>query len=263
MESQEYTEAIVAGMENYFRSFALADNMQHHSCEIEWIAPLPRTAGPALVFRIDLDEKTANQRLDELVPAIQAGEVPDLWVISPISTPGNLLDLLLSKGFQNLLDPHHPEPEPGMALDLSRTPALVTGNPNVQVIQVNSITEFAVWVDVVNEALHGWPMLTPDHYARWITCPEMMFFLAYLDGVPAATISTIQDRDKASLEFVSTLKAYRNRGVATTICLEALRALMGKVVRTVTLRSSYEAVPLYKKLGFQSYYEQILVSYPL
>jgi ribosomal protein S18 acetylase RimI-like enzyme len=262
VDKQHYIKEIVMGMELYFRAFSMADNMRYSTGDIEWIAPLPHATGPSLVFKIDLDEKTALHRLDELVPEIWAGQLPALWLISPTSTPRNLLDLLLSKGFQNLTNLQHPEPEPGMALDLSRICPSIQENSDVNVKKVNTLTEFAIWVDVVNEALHGWPMLTSEHYSPWIACREMSLFLAYLNKTPVATVATIQNQDTASIEFVSTLKVYRNLGVATTICLKAMRELIEKGVKTVTLRSSYEAIRLYKKLGFLPYYEQILLSYP-
>lgn len=87
------------------------------------------------------------------------------------------------------------------------------------------------------------------------------FYLAFLNGIPIATAATIQDGDKASVEFVSTLKEHRNQGAATATCIEALRELQKKDVKTVTLRASNEAIPLYTKLGFKPYFECTIMSY--
>jgi hypothetical protein len=76
---------IVQGMESYFRTFALADNMCLHETDIEWISPKSNSAGPSIVFKVSLDERTAGARLVELVPDLKAGVIPSLWVLSPLS----------------------------------------------------------------------------------------------------------------------------------------------------------------------------------
>lgn len=72
----------------------------------------------------------------------------------------------------------------------------------------------------------------------------------------------MQTGDTASIEFVSTLPAFRKQRAAFTANLAALHTLRQTGVKLVTLRSSKEAIPLYRKLGFQPYYEQVLLSYP-
>ena len=70
---------IVCGMEVYFRTFALADTMcLQDAGDIEWIAPKPTETGPAVVFRVALDERTLKTRLAQLAPELQAGVIPGL-----------------------------------------------------------------------------------------------------------------------------------------------------------------------------------------
>ena len=259
MDEKDYVRCIVEGMQLYFRAFGLADNMHYQPGDIEWIAPRPDSKGVSIVFKVSLDEATAAQRIGEIIAGIKAGAIPSFWVVSPVSTPKNILDLLLSAGFKDTSNPEHPEP--GMSLDMERLPASLKLNPNMKVTRVQSSDEFAVWIDVVNEALHGWNLLTAEHYGAWLSCTPLTFYLAYLDGTPAATVATFRDGDRASVEFVSTKKAYRRQGAATAVCLEALRALQKQGVKTVTLRSSTEAISLYTRLGFKSYFDLTLLSY--
>ncbi len=259
-DSPYAARCIVEGMERYFRSFALADTMHHEPGEVEWIAPRPHASGPALVFKVALDERTAGERLDAVIPRVQAGTIPSLWVLTPASTPGNVMELLIARGFD--APSATAEPEPGMALAFEEAPPLPAPSPGVQVQQVRSQAGFAQWIDVVNEALHGWPMLDVAHYTPWLTQGKFSFYLACLNGVPVATAATIEDGDQASLEFVSTLKEHRCQGAATAACVEALRQLQHRGVRVVTLRSSSEAVALYERLGFRPYFEQVLIFYP-
>ncbi len=255
------TKSIVHGMELYFRTFALADNMNLHTGDIEWISPKPDSVGPSIVFKVSLDEKTVKTRLEALVPDLQAGVIPSLWVISPTSTPSHIVDHLLSVGFKGGLDSEHPEP--GMALDIDEFSMESKPGSNLEIKRATSLTEFALWIDVVNEALHGWELLSTEHYCSWLHHSPLAFYLGYHNGTPIATAATLQDGKTASLEFISTLKEYRHQGAATALCTEAVKDLKLKGVKTVTLRSSTEAISVYTKLGFRPYYEQLLLSYPL
>lgn len=260
MDRKYYAECIVAGMEQYLRTLALLDNMHCHIGDIEWISPLPNHAGPSLVYKITLEESTAVHRIDDILPCIKTGVVPSFWFISPTSTPKNIVDILLSRGFIDLSDPENPEL--GMALDMEVIQAWPAINQKYEVRRVQSLSELSLWIDVVNEALHGWPMLNTNHSYSLFSRDEISLFLTYLNGTPIATTATIQDGDKASLEFVSTLKQYRNQGAATAACIESLRELQRKDVKTVTLRAEGKAVSLYQKQGFKPYFKTTALFYP-
>lgn len=260
MDNAEKIKCIVDGMALYFRTFALADNVCLHAEDIEWIAPKPGANGPALVYRVSLEEQTAYARLESLLPEIKAGTIPAFWVISPTSTPSNIVDCLVSMGFRNLSNAG--SPEPGMALEIEAFLPGARANLNTQVRKVTSVDAFAVWISIVNEALHGWDLLSVKHYAAWLSHEPLSFYLGYRNGTPIATLATIQDGATASIEFVSTLEAYRHQGAATALCVEAIKKLQSAGAKIVTLRSHTEAIPLYAGLGFRPYYEQILLSYP-
>ncbi len=258
---RDKVKCIVRGMELYFRTFALADNMcLHETDDIEWISPAPDSAGPSLVFRVSFDEKTVEARLAELAPDLRAGILPSLWVLSPLSTPPNIVDHLRSIGFEGGADSEHPEP--GMALDIDEFSLGSGSGSNIEIRKVETLAEFATWVDVVNEALHGWQLLSTERYHPWLQHDALSFYLGYCDGRPIATLATIQDGEAASVEFVSTLEQYRRQGAATALCIEAMEDLRSKGVKTATLRSSTEAISVYTRIGFKPYYEQLMFSYP-
>ncbi len=260
MDSCAVIRWIAEGMEQYFRAFALADNIQYHTGDFEWIAPRAGTPGPAIVFKESLEEANASQRIDEIIPDLKAGNIPSFWVVPPTSTPANVVDLLVKKGFNDLTGAVYTEP--GMALEIETIPPLSLSIPDIVVKKVQTLSEFSTWINVVNEALHGCELLTPQHYAPWLDCEEFAFYQGYIEGKPVATVATMQTGDTASIEFVSTLPAYRRQGAAFTTNLAALHALRQAGVKRITLRSSKEAIPLYRKLGFLPYFEQRLLSYP-
>lgn len=259
MDETEYINLIIKGAEKYFQMFSFADNITHVDGDIEWIAPFPDSRGPAIVFRVNFKEENVDKQLDELLPSLDSGSIPSFWVITPNSTPENIISLLETKGFKNLTDPE--KPEYGMALDIMNLQDIPNMKSDIKITKVTSMSEFELWIEVVNKALHGWDMLSMKHYSSWLLHKDISFYLAYWNGKPAATVCTIQSDDTASVEFVSTLEEYRNRGIATEICYKILSEIKQTGIRTVTLRSSHEAFSLYKKLGFEPYYEQILLLY--
>lgn len=259
MKDADKVARIVAGMELYFRTFGLAEGVDLHAGDIEWIAPRSGCSGPAIVFKVSLNQRNVDARIGELLVAMQAGTVPALWVVSPTSTPASIVDHLLSSGFRNLSDAA--SAEPGMALEPDELNTAFPTKPATTLKTVTSVEDYALWINVVNEALHGGDLLTAKSYAVWLDLGTYTFYLAYREGVPAATLATFRYGDAASIEFVSTLAAHRRQGLAAALCIQAVQDLQRAGVKLITLRSSTEAVPLYTRLGFRPYYEQILLSY--
>ena len=91
----------------------------------------------------------------------------------------------------------------------------------------------------------------------------MNFYLGEIDGIPVATAATIQTGDLASLEFVSTLEEYRRRKAASAVCSRALTELFEQGASSVTLSACGESVSLYRKFGFRSYFNNIVMQYDI
>ncbi len=252
INNEQYIKTIVRGTELYFRSFALADGMYHHEGAIEWIAPLPDGRGPAVVFKVSLSD-SAGEAIETLIPDLQSGKVPSCWVLSPLSNP-KIFDILVSNGFTGGPD----SGEWGMAMDMHTIANLPAPNTLVEVKKVASPADFKLWMDVVNAALHGWEMLTIDHYTVWLEREELAFYLGYIDGVPVSTAATFQDGNSAAVEFVSTLKEFQGKGAGYAVCQRALCDLQAKHIETATLIAFADGVKLYEKLGFKKYYDQVM-----
>ena len=264
MDDEVAVRCIAERIEAWYRTFALAQGMEHGGTDVEWVKPAPGGVGPAAVFRVALDPAHASERLDALTPQVAAGKpfgrpLPATWILTPASTPANVRELLLARGFEDVTKAS--SPEPGMALDLAAAPALPEPDSWVKVRRVRPPGAFATWVDVMNDALHD-PAIAAPAYRAWLDHPAYAFYLAYLGHLPVATAATLREGDVASIEFVGTRAAYRRRGAATAACVQALRDLQAAGVRTVTVQSSAEAVSLYERLGFRTYFTLTALVYP-
>jgi ribosomal protein S18 acetylase RimI-like enzyme len=260
MDERYAINCIVDDARLYFRTLGQVENMTYHAGEVEWIAPIPPRTGPSIIFHASLRKESAAERIEALIPGIRAGEIPSSWWITPTSTPENLSDLLAARGFaRHKADAS--ETEPGMAMSLRDAPAWPDTPIGITVQTVESLPDFEAWVDVVNEALHGWKMLDAEQYYPLVTRGGITCYLARVDGKPIATSATIQDGNTGSVEFVSALPAHRRQGAGTAVSVAGLRGLRDRGVQTATLRGSPMAKGLYRRLGFQPYFDVEVMPY--
>jgi GNAT superfamily N-acetyltransferase len=258
MTDHKYINEIVHGSEVYFRFFAMAGGICRREGDIEWIMPGPGFKGPSLAYKVSFPDPVERE-IDKLLPGLQNGGIPSLWVLTPLSAPQNLPELLIAKGFKEITTPE--EPEYGMAMDFPLLQDSLASNSCVEVKKVTELSDFKIWMDVVNTALHGWDLLAIEHYAVWLKHDALSFYLGYIDGKPVSTAATISNGKSASLEFVSTTKEYRNRGAASAVCSKALRDVQLKGAGIVTLRCGFDVHRMYVKWGFKPYYEQRLFAF--
>lgn len=246
---------IIENYYRYYRTFPLSGAVELHTGGINWIMPKKGDKGPAIAFDLKLNPKTAQREIDGFVSAIEWGAAPRLLIVTPDCEPENIVELLEANGFINLGGD-----EPGMLLYKDDfTPRFAAGGISCR--EVRSKEDFAVWIDIVNTALHGWEMIDSERYYTWAENGTYRFYLGELGGVPVSTAAAILNGDTASLEFVSTLEGYRHRHIASALCSVTIAGLFEQGARTVTLSGSPGAVRLYKGLGFSGYFNNIIMRY--
>lgn len=108
-------QAIATNYYNYYKSFVQSGIIKLHEGAVSWIIPCKGEKGPAIAFRIRLNEENAETELKTLIQGIRKGEVPRLWILTPDASPDNIIELMEKNGFKNLSD-NSSEPEPAMAL---------------------------------------------------------------------------------------------------------------------------------------------------
>lgn len=263
MNTYNTNDESVIVIENYYRyykTFARSGIVDFHEGPVNWILPKSGEKGPSLAFNIRLEPETAEKIIQEHIKGICERKVPEIWFITPDSTPNNVISILERNGFKNLSS-ESDEPEPGMLLKKDDFCPYLMSTNCIVCRKVRSKADFRIWIDIVNTALHGWKMIDAENYYTWFENGVYDFYLAEIGGIPVSTAATIRSGDTASMEFVSTLNEYRRRKAAITVSTMALEELFANGVKTVTLSGSVEAVALYKKLGFHNCFYNILLKY--
>lgn len=156
-------EAIERGIALYWRTLGRLRGMELHEGDIEYVIPEPGGRGPSRAFAVHLTPETADRRIAEIVSAIRARTVPQGILVSPLSTPVDLVERLERNGFA--IDTSGM----CMALDLAEvtnftppeTKARASGLP-AQVAPLDPSDDDGLrrWASVVNPALFGGELFT-------------------------------------------------------------------------------------------------------
>ncbi len=251
---------IASNYYNYYKAFAKSGIVDLHEGPVSWIIPHKGEKGPSLGFRIKLNEENAETELKALGEQIRKGEAPQMWLVTPDSTPADIIEIMEQNGFENLSGDGD---EPAMLLRKKDFRPYTDGDSRIVCRKISSKEDFKSWIDVVNTALHGWEMIDAEHYFTWVKDDCINIYLAELDGVAVATCLTIQDKNTSSLEFVSTLELYRRQKAASLLSSYAINDLFNNGAETVTLSACGDSLKLYKGLGFKKYFSNIIVKYEL
>lgn len=252
-DKQYYFDCITKAINLYWRTLGKARDMEIHTGDIEYVMSKSRR-GPERVFNVRLPSETADQLINEIITNIKDGVIPDSFLITPNTTPDNLTEILVQKGFS--IDTS------GlcMAMDLADLQCFQYNSEIIQVSIVEDIDDLRKWTDIINIALCGCEIMSFEQFYDIYCHDNTQFFLALYDGIPAAVSMTIIEDDIATLEFVATLKEYRNKGLGTLVAASALEYLQKNSIKTVSLRAEPNAINLYKKLGFKEFCKRVVAS---
>lgn len=146
----------------------------------------------------------------------------------------------------------------GSAGMLLRTPLPTPPENGTALIPVRFRSQVETFTDIVADAFatrdHPQParatrcLFTP---ARTLLHPRVIAYLAVIDGVPCGAAMAHLNGPVATLAWISTRPAYRQRGVASRLVTACVGESFRRRASLVALQSSTEAEPLYTRLGFR------------
>lgn len=110
-------------------------------------------------------------------------------------------------------------------------------------------------------ATNGFP---PEIFAFYedpdgLWADNVVAFLAYLDGSPAAIAMTIVSRGVAGIYWVGTTEAARGHGLARALTSAAVNAGFDQGAEIASLQASPMGEPIYRRMGFETIFDYRLL----
>jgi len=150
------------------------------------------------------------------------------------------------------------EKVPCMAADLNDSASEKQIPNNITISPVKDKNDLLIWEDI---SFHGFemPQRAREQYDAFVSSFDLggqapqKLFLAHWDDKPVATSLLFVHNNTAGIYYVSTLPAYRNKGLGLNVTLAAMQAAKKSGFRNVILQASTLGVNVYKHAGFKEY----------
>ncbi|MCZ7553138.1 MAG: hypothetical protein B6D39_00410 [Anaerolineae bacterium UTCFX2] len=211
--------------------------------------------GRKSIFRFNgvLRARIPSKRLAETTGPILAdfweNNLPFFWADYPPSATPGLGEYLAANGITRVA-----KGMPAMTRSLDDLPPLPPLEKMV-ISEVRSSRDQAEWLDVHMEGFGEPPEAKldfQDYLEYTLTRSEWRHFIAHWDGVPCAISTLLCARETAGIYHVTTLPAYRGKGLGKALTLAAMQAGKDCGYTQALLFATPDGFPLYQKLGFQT-----------
>ena len=201
------------------------------------------------VWLARFDEPTVEASIDETIDWFDRRGMPFTWWIGPDSTPADLADRLIQRGFR--LDE---AAVPGMAIDLAALPDDAPEG-GLTVERVTDPLAYREAARVVVEGFEAPPVMQTaiEAFAAlgFAETNAQQMFVARLDGQAVGTSLGVRAGDVLGIFNVATVERARRRGVGRAVTLAALRNGAAAGCRIGVLQASEMGHPVYERLGFR------------
>lgn len=179
--------------------------------------------------------------------------LPFWWWVYPSGKSEKTKEILLSQGFK------HSESIACMAIDLSSDQVIqIQKNNEMKISLVKDNRELKKW-ESVSLAGFEMPQRTRRQYNEFVKSFDISkkarqkLFLAYWQGEPVGTALLFLHGDAAGIYFVTTLSAYRDKGIALALVRRAMKYVQSSAYKYCVLQSSKEGFNVYLRAGFKEY----------
>jgi GNAT superfamily N-acetyltransferase len=188
--------------------------------------------------------------VDPVLAHFQERRLPFFWADYPPGAASGLVEILRARGVS--IGPYTLQ---GMARSLRDLPESPK-REEIAITEVRSTQEEAEWLDILMEGFHEPEPTRPDFrefLRRSVVDPQYRFhhYLARWQGAPCAIASLLRAPQAAGLYHVTTLPAYRGRGLGTAITLETMLIARQMGYERMVLFATPEGYPLYLGMGFE------------
>jgi hypothetical protein len=147
---------------------------------------------------------------------------------------------------------------PCMAADLSNSLSDGQSMDNIKISEVKNENDLTTWETT---SFHGFemPPRASEQYGAFVSSFKLgaqspqKLFLAYLDGIPAATSLLFMHKNSAGIYYVSTLPACRNKGCGLRITQAAMQYAKKSGFKDIILQATPMGSRVYTRAGFHQY----------
>lgn len=177
--------------------------------------------------------------------------LPFWWWVFPGAGPSVTGDMLKAEGLSFV------DSVPSMYADLS-APEEGAFNQDILVRQIKNREDLFLWEEV-SFAGFDFPQDTRNQYHRFVSSFNLQpgspqkYFLASVNGKPAATSLLFLHKNAGGIYFVTTLAAERKKGIGLAITYATMRHAREAGASFATLQSSPDGLRVYEQAGFKEY----------
>lgn len=188
---------------------------------------------------------------DPILDVFLSQKLPFFWAAWPPGGAPDLADTLAATGLPFL---HFNAP--AMARRLADLPAVALP-AGVEIARVQTAQDQADWVDVHMAGFAEPEAARPD-FSQYLagslaeSPPEVEHFVARWHGAPCAIATLLAAPLAAGIYHVTTLPAYRGRGLGKALTLAALQSARRAGHATAILFATPSGFPLYQRLRFET-----------
>jgi ribosomal protein S18 acetylase RimI-like enzyme len=203
------------------------------------------------VWRARLEPEEVDDAVDEAIAWFGQQGAPDfLWWTDPETTPADLAERLIRRGFDGNVTG-----DPGMAADLHNINEDVRKPTGLTIIQVSDQKALEDWRDVFTISFD----LSVSAGQAWVDAARSFdrsrvpwnMYAGYLNGKPVATSLLFTGAGVAGIYAVGTIPEARHNGIGTAITLKPLLEARQQGYRFAVLFSSEKGSSIYRRLGFR------------
>jgi ribosomal protein S18 acetylase RimI-like enzyme len=197
-----------------------------------------------------LAPEDADRRIEEALAELRAAGVPASWSVGPSSEPADLGERLVRHGFE------FEESMPWMAADLLQLELDAAPPDGLVVREVTDAETHDAWLHAMEMGfgMGGVEAGLLDEVAERARAepdPRWLRFAGRYHGRIAASSGLVLEGGVAAIYNVTTLRAYRRRGIGTAMTRAALRRGRELGYRVAVLGTSDAGRGVYERMGFR------------
>lgn len=188
--------------------------------------------------------RVIDQELDYFLPMNQ----PFTWKVYDHDRLPSLKDKLTSRGFIGDEDPADV-----MVMDLKNTPALLSQPVKADIRRIDTLEGLQDIIYVLDKVWGGHNTWVNDRLGMHLQVPSYLsVYAAYVDDQPASIAWTYFPQGHFATLFAgSTIAAYRNQGLYTSLLATRLKEIHERGYRFAVVEAGAMSKPIVAKHGFQ------------